>query len=215
MAARTQSDSSLLAIRSEQGVYIRMSQVLCFMGMFAIGGGIVCKYWNVVAIRSDFPDSLCPVDFQHKDLKTGKWNRIVGNVLVVIGIFFFAFVAIGKKGMEFLTYQLSIEKYIRTSLSDTLSSIFISILASYLFWTLTFKISFTKVIFAKYLVRSDASTYEKTYAYRMTFANIGYRDLIELKVIAKLVIKDNNTTHSSFLNISGNKRRLLLPFYQV
>ena len=88
---------------------------------------------------------------------------------------------------------------------DILLSICLSIIASFIFWVLTFKISFTKVIFSKNLVKSDFSIdrIHKSYGYRFRIANIGYRDLIELNIVAKLLIKNDKSKHICFLDISN------------
>lgn len=80
--------------------------------------------------------------------------------------------------------------------------IILSFLASLIFWFCTFKLSFTKVIFAGKLISSDEI---KQGGYRFKMANIGWRDLIELNVVAKLTIKDEDRTRSFFLNISESR----------
>lgn len=88
---------------------------------------------------------------------------------------------------------------------DVVLSVLLSIVASYIFWILTFKVSFAKVIFSNNLVKSDF-TYDgiqKFYGYRFRIANIGYRDLIELNIVAKLSIKNDKSKHICFLDISN------------
>lgn len=84
-------------------------------------------------------------------------------------------------------------------------NIFISFTASLFFWLLTFKLSFTKIIFAHNLVKSEnaLSNNTKSYGYKFRIANIGLRDLIEISIIAKLAIKGGTHDYICFLNIDN------------
>ena len=88
---------------------------------------------------------------------------------------------------------------------DILLSVLLSIVASFIFWVLTFKISFAKILFSKNLVKSNFTVdgIQKRYGYRFRIANIGYRDLIELNIVAKLSIKNGESKHICFLDISN------------
>lgn len=68
------------------------------------------------------------------------------------------------------------------------------------FWILTFKVSRTYIIFADQLIKSDRI---KKGGYRFKFANIGYRDLIEVTVAAKLRIKGTNSNQVVPLDVTG------------
>ena len=83
---------------------------------------------------------------------------------------------------------------------DIFLNIFISLFSAYFFWILTFKISRTNVIFADKLIKSDRI---KKGGYRFKLANIGYRDLIEVTVVAKLRIKGTNSNQVVPLDVSG------------
>lgn len=92
------------------------------------------------------------------------------------------------------------------SLEDIIFNIFISITASFVFWILTFKISFTKIVFANFLVKSDntLTNSKKAQGYRFRVANVGIRDLIEVTIVAKLIIKDFDRSHICELDISNS-----------
>ncbi len=93
--------------------------------------------------------------------------------------------------------------------SDVLWSILLSIAASWLFWALTFKISLTKVIFSNNLVKSDFTVdgIRRSYGYRFRIANVGYRDLIEVNIVAKFAVKNDKSKHICFLNISNSEEQ--------
>lgn len=88
---------------------------------------------------------------------------------------------------------------------DIIYSILLSMAASFIFWLLTFKISLTKIIFSKNLVKPDdtITDIEKNYGYRVRFANIGYRDLIEVNIYARLIINGIKRNHIFFLDVSS------------
>ena len=92
------------------------------------------------------------------------------------------------------------------SWNEIIYNILLSITASFFFWIFTFKISFTKVIFDKRLVKADntLTDVKKSYGYRLRFANVGFRDLIELTMVVKLVINDPTCNHICFLDISNS-----------
>lgn len=85
-------------------------------------------------------------------------------------------------------------------MKDIFLNIFISLFSAWFFWILTFKISRTNIIFANQLIKSDRI---KKGGYRFKFANIGYRDLIEVTVAAKLRIKGTNSNQVVPLDVSG------------
>lgn len=89
--------------------------------------------------------------------------------------------------------------------SNIISNIFFSFVASLFFWILTFKISFTKIIFSEKLVKSKNSLTDakKTYGYRVRFANIGFHDLTEITLVAKLVINAGTRDFVYFLDIAN------------
>ncbi len=98
--------------------------------------------------------------------------------------------------------------------SSVILNIFLSFVASFFFWILTFKISFTKIIFSEKLVKSKNSLTDnrKSYGYRVRFANIGLRDLMEITMIAKLVIKTDIRDLVYFLDISNFGEQYFIPF---
>lgn len=77
------------------------------------------------------------------------------------------------------------------SLDEIILSIGLSIAASFVFWLFSFKVSFTKIIFANSLAKPDDTLTDdrKLQGYRFRFANVGFRDLIELDVTVKMVIE--------------------------
>ena len=88
------------------------------------------------------------------------------------------------------------------------NSIFLSIFASGIFWLFTFKISRTNIIFSDKLIKSKES--EKS-VYRIRIANIGYRDLIEVNIIAQLKIKLGETNEIYNLDISEGDYQKFIP----
>lgn len=97
---------------------------------------------------------------------------------------------------------------------NAILNIFFSFIASFFFWILTFKISFTKIIFSEKLVKSKNSLtdHRKAYGYRVRFANIGLRDLMEITLVAKLVIKSDIRDFVCFLDIANFGEQYFIPF---
>lgn len=93
-------------------------------------------------------------------------------------------------------------------------NIVLSIIASFCFWLLTFKISFTKVIFANSLAKPDntLTDVKKVYGYRVRFANVGYRDLMEITMVVKMVIAEGVRDHIFFLDISNSGKQNFITF---
>lgn len=87
---------------------------------------------------------------------------------------------------------------------DIFWNIFISLVASSFFWFLSFKLSFTRVIFASVLEKSADPLEKGAYRYRFRMANIGMRDLIEVTVVAKLSITCETLNRIAFLDIGGS-----------
>ena len=100
------------------------------------------------------------------------------------------------------------------NLNDLVLNIVLSITASFIFWLLTFKISFTKIIFSKSLAQTqDSRIYPgKVCGYRVRFANIGYRDLFELTMLVKLVIADGTRDHILIPDISSSGKQHFITF---
>lgn len=92
---------------------------------------------------------------------------------------------------------------------DIVYSILLSIIASFIFWLFTFKFSFTKVIFSKKLVKPNDTLTDnrKNYGYRVRYANVGHRDLMEVSIYAKLVINGVNRNHIFFLDVSNSGKQ--------
>lgn len=58
---------------------------------------------------------------------------------------------------------------------------------------------------------------QKSYGYRFRIANIGYRDLIEVNIVAKFGIKNDKSKYICFLNISNSEEQYFvtcLPGYK-
>ena len=71
-----------------------------------------------------------------------------------------------------------------------------SILASFIFWVLTFKWSPTDVLFSDKLEKSNSTSDLGDYRFRFRIANYGRRDLLDVVIKAKIIIslsKINNT----------------------
>lgn len=100
------------------------------------------------------------------------------------------------------------------SLNDIIFNILLSITASFFFWIFTFKVSFAKIVFSKYLAKPDdtLSDNRKLYGYRFRFINIGYRDLIELTVTIKIVIAGDTRSHVLVPDISNFQRHNFITF---
>lgn len=98
--------------------------------------------------------------------------------------------------------------------SDIALNILLSITASFFFWVATFKVSFTKVIFSKYLAKPDDTLTDvrKSYGYRIRIANVGIRALIEVTMVAKLIIKDSACNYVFFLDISNSGKQNFMTF---
>lgn len=98
--------------------------------------------------------------------------------------------------------------------SNAILNIFFSFVASFFFWVLTFKISFTKIIFSEKLVKSKNSLTDakKAYGYRVRFANIGFRDLMEITLVAKLLIKTDTRDLVYFLDIANFGEQYFISF---
>lgn len=79
-------------------------------------------------------------------------------------------------------------------------SIVVSIFASAVFWALTFKISPTDVRFALNLERSPNVFGWPGYRYRVRFANLGSRDLIEVSIVVKMTIERPAYNQITYLN---------------
>lgn len=93
-------------------------------------------------------------------------------------------------------------------------NIVLSITASFVFWVLTFKISFAKVIFANSLAKASNTLTKdrKLYGYRLRFANVGYRDLIEMTIVVKMTISDGARKHVFFLDVSNSGSQCFITF---
>lgn len=98
--------------------------------------------------------------------------------------------------------------------NNIILNIVLSITASFFFWLLTFKISFTNVIFANNLVKSDniLADDRKLYGYRVRFANVGYRDLMEITMVVKMTIAGGARDHIIFLDISKSGKQNFITF---
>lgn len=78
-----------------------------------------------------------------------------------------------------------------------------SILASFIFWLLSFKWSTTNVIFSDKLEKSESASFPEKYRYRFRFSNYGTRDLIEILIKAKIVVNTGKKNHT-FLNVGNS-----------
>lgn len=98
--------------------------------------------------------------------------------------------------------------------SNVVLNILLSITASFCFWLLSFKISFTKVIFANRLAKPDNTLTDvrKLYGYRVRFANVGYRDLMEMTMVVKMSISEGVRDHIFFLDISDYGEQSFITF---
>ena len=98
--------------------------------------------------------------------------------------------------------------------NDIFLNVLISITASLFFWLATFKISYTRVIFSMNLAKPDNTITDvrKSYGYRVRFANIGLRDLIEVSVAAKLIILDGARDYIFNLDVSNSGEQYFIPF---
>lgn len=81
-----------------------------------------------------------------------------------------------------------------------------SIIASFVFWLLTFKWSTTDIIFSDKLEKSPSQFYIGKYRYRFRFANYGHRDLIEISIKARIAVKGIQTkkTNHTLLKVGND-----------
>lgn len=91
-------------------------------------------------------------------------------------------------------------------------NIFISLFAATIFWVLTFKISLTNATFSSKLEKSKSSLGASYHRYRIRIANFGYRDLIEVSIIAQLTIAKGNFSHIMPLAV-GNQGFLPIMYH--
>lgn len=83
-----------------------------------------------------------------------------------------------------------------------------SIIASFVFWLFSFRISRTKVIFSKNIEKSkNTGEYPGKNRYRIMMLNSGKRDLIEVSFMVKISINREGTTNYTYLKL-GNDNRL-------
>ncbi len=89
---------------------------------------------------------------------------------------------------------------------SVISNIAISILASFVFWMLTFVITHTKIIFS---TKIEKSLFEKHQdgdpIYRVRIMNIGRRDLIDISYTAKVEIYINGRKRTSYLSLGDEQ----------
>lgn len=79
-------------------------------------------------------------------------------------------------------------------------SVLVSLAASALFWTLTFKISLTDVWFSPKLEKSPSATGRPYHRYRIRFTNLGRRDLFEVSIVVRMRVQLRTTTQILYLN---------------
>lgn len=84
-----------------------------------------------------------------------------------------------------------------------------SVIASLVFWVLTFKISTTNVHFDNYIEKSKKGD-EKPH-YKIRISNSGFRNLIEVNVMAKILVEGAPKSSYTYLAV-GNKG--FLPILQ-
>lgn len=175
-----------------------MSKILLMIGFFLIIVGILFVLLPIFIALNDY---IKKVD-QEKSLKRHKFEFIIGIVLVVIGIILQIFFWIPEDLI------VEFRKFLKIDFLNIVHSIIISIISSFIFWILTFKISRTDVIFSKMLVKpyDTLTNNRKNYGYRVRYANIGHRDLIELSIYAKLVIHGSERNHIFFLDVSRSSK---------
>lgn len=119
-----------------------------------------------------------------------------------------------KKLYNMSNLQSTIYNLIQYFFQNIIPSIVVSLLASWIFWSCSFKLSLTKVIFSKYLAKPDDTLTDnrKSYGYRFRFANIGRRDLIELTVTIKFIIPDGTRDHILVPEISNSGKQAFMTF---
>ena len=72
-----------------------------------------------------------------------------------------------------------------------LMSILVSLVASTIFWLLTFKIKRVHITFSKFITKSlNTGEYIGKNRYRIKFINSGSNDLTEVQFIVRLAIKE-------------------------
>lgn len=98
---------------------------------------------------------------------------------------------------------------------NLLLNILISLFSAFLFWLLTFKYSLTNATFSPKLEKSKSSLGLPYHRYRIRVANFGFRDLIEVSIIARLVIKQKNYDCITQLAIGNQGFLPILRHYPI
>lgn len=189
-----------------------MNKTRVFWGMILMMTGIIYKYWDFISTKDDFLDTDYRCHFRQEIIKRNKKKDFIGFFLIIISIFLFILgIYYELAGESAIDKLYDILKKRRINWSDVWTNILLSLIASYCFWFLTFRISLTNIIFAKYLAKAyKPADANEPYSYRIRFANIGYRDLIELTILAKLVIKENTHNRVFFMNVTRHEKEGLV-----
>lgn len=92
-----------------------------------------------------------------------------------------------------------------------LFNVFCSVVASFVFWILTFRISRTKVKFAEHIEKSpDVYDDPDRYRYRIKLVNIGDRDLLEVTCLVRLIVHGKHTNNNSYIRAGNYDTRPIL-----
>ena len=94
----------------------------------------------------------------------------------------------------------------RFLINDILIPIILSMLSAYVFWVLTFVVTYTKVVFSDTI---EKSIFEKAEdgspIFRVRVMNIGRRDLMEVVYTAKLRIRNNGKMRTTYLCLGDDQ----------
>ena len=172
-----------------------MNKILNVIGLFIVFTGILFELLLFFITVNKYTEK---VD-REKRLKRHKCEFIIGIGLIISG-FILQILSLFSTDLN-----MKLAECFKIDFKDKADNIIISIISSFIFWILTFKISRTKVIFSKVLVKpNDTLTdIKKNYGFRIRYANVGQRDLIEVSVFAKLVIHNVERNHIFFLDVSS------------
>ena len=88
------------------------------------------------------------------------------------------------------------------TIDEIIISIICSVIASFVFWILTFRISRTKVLFSECIEKSsDVFENPDDFRYRVKLINVKRTDLIDVSFIVRFSVSRGNTNSNTFLQL--------------
>lgn len=114
-----------------------------------------------------------------------------------------------------MIYKLILNWGNKVNWYNLIENILISLFSASLFWLLTFKCSLTDVTFSQKLEKSKSALGLPYHRYRVRIGNFGFRDLIEVSVVARLTIKVGDSSCVSNLAIGNQGFLPILRHYPI